>query len=71
MKKFSHTSGFTLVEIILSITIFSVMSIAITSLYIQTTYIGQKMRNTRFLSETAREITERIADDVREKGIAS
>ena len=49
--------------------IFSVMSMAILSTYIQTTNIWQKMRLTRELSESAREITERIADDVRKKGL--
>jgi len=67
MFHFRKTSGFTLVELVISITIFGMMSLAITSIYIQTTYLGQKMRQTRHLSETAREITERIADDVRQK----
>ena len=58
-----------MIEMIIAVTIFAFMSITITSIYIQTTYLGQKMRHTRHLSETAREITERIADDVREKGI--
>lgn len=69
MFHFRKTSGFTLVELVISITIFGMMSLAITSIYIQTTYLGQKMRQTRHLSETAREITERIADDVRQKWI--
>ena len=49
--------------------IFWVMSMAILSTYIQTTNIWQKMRLTRELSESAREITERIADDVRKNGL--
>ena len=53
----------------ISMTIFAVMSVAIMSIYIQTTNLSQKMRMSRYLSETAREITERIADDVRENGM--
>ena len=49
--------------------IFSMMSIAAISVYIQTTDISHKLQMTRFLSESAREITERIASDVRERGI--
>ena len=71
MKSLKDTSGFTLLELMISMTIFAVMSVAIMSVYIQTTNLGQKMRAMRHLSETAREITERIAEDVREKGIAS
>lgn len=70
MKSLKNTSGFTLLELMISMTIFAVMSVAIMSVYIQTTNLGQKMRAMRHLSETAREITERIAEDVREKGIS-
>lgn len=64
-----RTSGFTLIELIIAITMFALLSVTISSIYIQTTYLWQKLKHTRHLSETAREITERIADDVREKGI--
>ena len=64
-----NTSGFTIIEMVVAMTIFAFMSVTITTIYIQTTYIGEKMRHTRYLSETAREITERIADDVRSLGI--
>lgn len=69
MLHFRKTSGFTLVELVIAITIFALLSVTISSIYIQTTYVGQKLRHTRHLAETAREITERIADDVREKGL--
>jgi prepilin-type N-terminal cleavage/methylation domain-containing protein len=66
MKFLKNTSGFTLLELMISMTIFAVMSIAILSIYIQTTNLSQKIRATRHLSETAREITERISDDVKQ-----
>ncbi len=53
----------------ISMSIFAVMSVIIMSVYIQTTNTARKMNATRELSETAREITERIAQDVRGKGI--
>ncbi len=70
MFTLKNTSGFTIIEMVIAMTIFAVMSITIMTIYIQTTYIAEKMRNTRFLGESAREITERIADDVRSLGIS-
>jgi uncharacterized protein (TIGR02599 family) len=66
----SNHRGFTLIELMISMSIFAVMSVIIMSVYIQTTNTARKMNATRELSETAREITERIAQDVRDKGIA-
>ena len=54
----------------IAMSIFAVMSVIIMSVYIQTTNTARKMNATRELSETAREITERIAQDVRGKGIS-
>ncbi len=70
MKHASNISGFTLVEMILATTIFAVMSIAVMSIYIQTTNLSNRLKATRYLSETSREITERIAEDVKSKGIS-
>ncbi len=70
MQIFRNTSGFTMVEMVIAVTIFSFMSIAMISTYIQTTNTSTKLRMTRLLSESAREITERIADDVRTQGIS-
>jgi prepilin-type N-terminal cleavage/methylation domain-containing protein len=69
MKFVKNTSGFTLVELVLSMTIFAVMTTAIISIYIQTTALSYRLKASRYLSETAREITERISEDVREYGM--
>ncbi|MFZ2256462.1 MAG: prepilin-type N-terminal cleavage/methylation domain-containing protein [Patescibacteria group bacterium] len=71
MYTFSRTSrsGFTLIELMIAMAIFAVMSVMIMSIYINTTNTSRKLNATRQLSETAREITERISQDVREKGI--
>jgi prepilin-type N-terminal cleavage/methylation domain-containing protein len=67
----SRTSrgGFTLIELMIAMAIFAVMSVMIMSVYINTTNTSRKLNATRHLTETAREITERLAQDVREKGI--
>ena len=68
MKPFSHSSsGFTLIELMIDMTIFSVMSVMVMSAYFTITNTSRKLNATRQLSETAREITERISQDVREK----
>lgn len=64
------TSGFTLVEMVLACTIFAIMSLAVISVYIQTTSLTSKLKATRYLSETSREITEKIAEDIRTKGLS-
>lgn len=69
MLTLRNTSGFTIIEMVIAMTIFALMVVTMMTIYIQTTYIGEKMRHTRYLSESAREITERIADDVRSFGI--
>ena len=64
--RFSH-SGFTLVELMIAMTIFSVMSVMIMNVYFNISNTSRRLSATRELSETAREITERIAQDVKEK----
>lgn len=65
-----NTSWFTLVEMVLATTIFAIMSIMVISIYIQTTNLSNRLKSTRYLAESAREITERIAEDVKEKGLS-
>ncbi|GAB0174534.1 MAG: hypothetical protein HHAS10_04130 [Candidatus Altimarinota bacterium] len=69
MKLSKNTSGFTLVELVLSMTIFAVMMTTIISIYIQTTALSYRLKAARYLSETAREITEKISEDVKEYGM--
>lgn len=69
MTFFKNTSGFTLVEMVLATTIFAVMSVTVLSVYIQTSSLSTRLKATRYLSETSRQITESIAEDVKENGI--
>lgn len=62
--------GFTLIELTIAMAIFSVMSVVVMSVYINTTNTARKLSAVRQLTETAREITERITQDIHEKGIA-
>ena len=63
--------AFTLVEMIVVTTIFAIMSVVIIEVYIQTTLLSQKLHMSRLLADSAREMTERIATDVRESGLST
>lgn len=52
-------------------TIFAIMSVVIIEVYIQTILLSQKLHMSRLLADSAREMTERIATDVRESGIST
>lgn len=67
--KFS-TSGFTLIEIMIAMTIFAMMSTMVMSIYFSTTNTTRKLNAQREISESAREITERLASDIREYGFS-
>ena len=69
-KNLISKKGFTLVEMVLATTIFAIMSTMVISIYMQTTSLSARLKATRYLSETAREITERIAEDVKERGLS-
>ncbi len=66
----NNTSGFTLVELLIAMTIFGMMTIMVMEIYISTTNMSRKLDTERELAETAREITERISADIHEKWIS-
>ncbi len=57
--------GFTLIEIIISITIFAMMSAMTMLIYFNVSESARRLQLSREITETAREITERIASDIR------
>ncbi len=64
-------SWFTLVEILIAMTIFSVMLTMVFSIYFQITDTTRRMNASRILSETSREILERFSSDIRDIWVAS
>ena len=54
----------------IAMTIFGMMSIMVMTIYFSTTDTSRKLNAQRELAETAREITERISEDIREKGMS-
>ena len=63
----NNSSGFTLIELMIAMTIFGMMSVMVMTIYFSTTETSRKLNIQRELAETAREITERITADIREK----
>lgn len=64
-----NTSGFTLIELMIAMTIFGMMSIMVMTIYFSATDTSRRLNHQRELAETAREITERISADIREYGM--
>ena len=72
MKKnnFRHSrSGFTLVELLIAMTIFLIMSAMTILIYFHISENSRRLALSREISETARQITERLSQDVRAEGI--
>jgi len=62
-------AGFTLVELLIAMTIMGIMGVMTMMIYFNVSESSRRLQISRELSETAREITERIAQDVQDKGI--
>jgi type II secretory pathway pseudopilin PulG len=56
-------------ELVISLTIFGILSVMILDVYFSATNTSRRLNATRQLSETAREMLDRISDDVRNSGI--
>ena len=64
-----NNKAFTLVEVLVSMTIFSIMIISIMSIYTISTDITMKSDINRILQENIKNVTNKIAEDVRKEGI--
>jgi prepilin-type N-terminal cleavage/methylation domain-containing protein len=68
MKIFkNHTLAFTLIEVIVAVTIFSIILISVMSVYITATDINLKTDITRALQQNIKSAVEVIAEDIRTK----
>lgn len=62
--------GFTLIEIIVAVTILSLIMVSVFGIYSNIIGLNKRLAVSRSLQENARNITEIIAKDIRENGIA-
>jgi len=62
--------GFTLIEIIIAVTILSFIMVSVFGIYSNIIALNKRLAVSRSLQENARNITEIIAKDIRENGIA-
>ncbi len=65
----NNSSGFTLIELLIAMTIFGMMSIMVISIYFFTSNTTRQLNAQKELAQSAREIIERISEDIREKGM--
>lgn len=65
-----HTAGFTLIEVIVSMTILSIVLVSVFGVYSNIVVMSKRLELSRGLQQNARTIVETIAKDVREGGIA-
>lgn len=61
--------GFTLIELIVSITILSIIMLTIFSIYSNVVQVSKKLELYRYLQQNIRSITELLANDIREKWV--
>ncbi|NCP76635.1 prepilin-type N-terminal cleavage/methylation domain-containing protein [bacterium] len=62
-----NRTAFTLIELIVSITILSVIMLAVFEIYSNILQINKRLEVMRTIQENVRNITEQIASDIREK----
>ncbi|MDD5197844.1 MAG: type II secretion system protein [Candidatus Gracilibacteria bacterium] len=69
VSKIKNCNAFTLIELVVSITILSVIMLSVFMIYSNLIQINKRLEALRIVQENIRNITEQIASDVREKGI--
>lgn len=62
-------SGFTLVEMLITITIFSILMSSVFIIYRESVFANRSLDATRALQVASRDITDRIAKDIRDYGL--
>ncbi len=67
--KFSRHSGFTLIEVIVAVTILSILLLSIFFVYTNIVHANRRLELLRVMRDNVRLVTETIASDVREHGI--
>jgi|GEM_PF-6540997 len=67
MKHITKTSAFTLIELVVSVTILSIIMLSVFVVYSDLIQVNKRLEALRMVGEDTRTVTERIATDVREK----
>lgn len=69
MKNNHNISWFTLVELIVSITIFSIVMVSVISIFFFASQLWAKIEINRVMQENIKNVVETIAEDIRENGV--
>jgi len=67
MKKYIKNKAFTLIEVIVSVSIMSLIMVSVFSIFALAWDLNNKIDVTRLMQENIKNITEKIAEDVRKK----
>jgi prepilin-type N-terminal cleavage/methylation domain-containing protein len=65
----THSKAFTLIEVIVAISIFAVVMISVFEIYFGALSLNRRLEFARSLQENARSMTEMFAKEVRERGV--
>jgi len=69
MKQQQTYSGFTLIELIVSITLFSIVMVSVITIFIFSSDMSAKIEINRLMQENTKNAVETIAEDIRDNGI--
>ncbi|MDA9129456.1 type II secretion system GspH family protein [Candidatus Gracilibacteria bacterium] len=70
MKKYTKYSGFTLIELIVSIAIFGIMMISVMSIFLFSSQMSTRVEINRVMQENIKNVMEDIAEGVRKENIS-
>lgn len=69
MKYLQNKTWFTLIELIVSITIFSIVMVSVMSIFIFSSDLSSKIEINRLMQENTKNVVETISEDIRKNGV--
>ena len=70
MKKINKINAFTLIEVIVSVTILSIIMVSVIVIFINSTNVSAKSEINRLMQENIKNVIETISEDIRKNWIA-
>ena len=65
-----HIRGFTLIEIIIAMTIFSIIMVSVLSIFLFSSQMSSRVEMNRIMQENIKNVTEDIAENMRRYGLS-
>jgi len=70
MKRYNITSAFTLIEVIVAMTIFGIIMISVLSIFLFSSQMSSRVEINRIMQENIKNVTEDIAENIRKKWLS-